>query len=100
MAHDAGNEVNTTPPRGGGVLGLKAASPAEAGLSPADAGSSRWRPGPGGRMAQQIVDEIENLGPTRVREIEAAQSRLTGIARELIGKGEVNILGRPGVVVP
>ena len=51
------------------------------------------------RMAQQIVDEIENLGPTRVTEIEAAQSRLTGIARELIGKGEVNILGRPGVVV-
>ena len=91
--------MNTPPPKGGGVLRLKSAIPAEAGLSPADAGSSRWRPWPIGRMAQQIVDEIENLGPTRVTEIEAAQSRLTGIARELIGKGEVNILGRPGVVV-
>ena len=40
------------------------------------------------------------MGPTRVAEIEAAQNRLTAIARRLLENGEVILLGKPSGYVP
>ena len=49
--------------------------------------------------ARMIQQELDNLGPMRVSEIEQAQLRLIAIARELMDKGEVVALGHGDPVV-
>jgi flagellar motor switch protein FliG len=49
--------------------------------------------------ARMIQDELDQLGPTRVSEIEGAQLRLIALARELMEKGEVSALGRADPLV-
>ena len=48
--------------------------------------------------ARMIQEELENLGPMRVYELEQAQLRLIAVARELMEKGEVTALGEQVVV--
>ena len=48
--------------------------------------------------AKLIREELDNLGPTRVSEIEQAQQRLVSIARDLMDKGEVIAIGEQVVM--
>jgi flagellar motor switch protein FliG len=49
--------------------------------------------------ARMIQEELDNLGPMRVSEIEQAQLRLIAIARDLMDQGEVVVLGHGDPVV-
>lgn len=48
------------------------------------------------RAASLIKEEMEYMGPVRVSEVEAAQSRIVDIVRRLEDSGEVIITGRGG----
>jgi flagellar motor switch protein FliG len=41
------------------------------------------------RAAQDVLEEIELLGPTRVSQVEAAQSAIVKTVRELEAQGEI-----------
>ncbi|TGD96583.1 flagellar motor switch protein FliG [Methylobacterium nonmethylotrophicum] len=43
------------------------------------------------RAAKNIQDEIESLGPIRLKEVDEAQSKMTDLAKELAEKGEIMI---------
>ena len=47
------------------------------------------------RAAEDLIEEIDLLGPTRVSQVEAAQSALVRIVRELDASGEI-VLSREG----
>lgn len=49
--------------------------------------------------AQTVAQDLEELNPTHVSVIEAAQQRLVAIARQLLDKGEVTLLGKPGTMI-
>jgi flagellar motor switch protein FliG len=46
------------------------------------------------RAANIVKEEIEGLGPVRVKEVEEAQSYIVMIAKELIVKGEIDLLDK------
>jgi flagellar motor switch protein FliG len=43
------------------------------------------------RAARILLEEIESLGPIRVRDVDEAQTSIVNAAKELIGKGEIEI---------
>jgi flagellar motor switch protein FliG len=43
------------------------------------------------RAADRLAEEVENLGPVKVRDIEAAHQQLIGAARELEARGEIRL---------
>jgi flagellar motor switch protein FliG len=43
------------------------------------------------RAAVRLREELENSGPTRLRDVETAQQAIVGIARGLQEKGELQI---------
>jgi len=51
------------------------------------------------RMADVIGDDLRALGPTRVRDVEAAQQRIVALARRLEESGEVILGDSPGDVL-
>ena len=48
------------------------------------------------RAAEMLVEEIEILGPVRVKDVEEAQQRIIEIVRQLEDSGEIIISGRGG----
>ena len=48
------------------------------------------------RTAGVIKQEIEFLGPVRLRDVEEAQRRVVGAARKLEESGEIILVGRGG----
>lgn len=46
------------------------------------------------RAAQMLQEDMEALGPVRVRDVEKAQQRIVAVARSLEEKGELVVLGR------
>ena len=53
-----------------------------------------------GRTSQLLEGALVEMGPTRVAEIEAAQNRLIALARNLLAKGDISLLGKPGDYIP
>ena len=43
------------------------------------------------RAAKNLMDEMQSLGPIRLKEVDEAQSKMTEIAKELAEKGEIMI---------
>ena len=43
------------------------------------------------RASRIIQEELESLGPIRVRDVDESQSEIVNVAKELIAKGEVEI---------
>jgi flagellar motor switch protein FliG len=43
------------------------------------------------RAARIIQEELESLGPIRVREVDESQSEIINVAKELIAKGEIDL---------
>jgi flagellar motor switch protein FliG len=43
------------------------------------------------RAAKMLVDEMQELGPVRLRDVDEAQSMLVNIAKDLAAKGEILI---------
>lgn len=43
------------------------------------------------RAAKIIIDELESLGPVRVRDVDAARSEIVAIAKNLINNGEIEV---------
>ncbi|HYZ23414.1 MAG TPA: flagellar motor switch protein FliG [Rhodopila sp.] len=43
------------------------------------------------RASRMLTDEIANLGPVKVRDIEAAQSAIANVAKELAASGEIEL---------
>lgn len=48
------------------------------------------------RASEMLREEIETLGPVRMKEVSDAQQNITGIIQEMEAKGEVIIAGRRG----
>lgn len=48
------------------------------------------------RAAEMLREELETLGPVRMKEVSDAQQAITAIIQEMEGKGEVIISGRRG----
>jgi flagellar motor switch protein FliG len=48
------------------------------------------------RAAKMLNDEMESLGPVRLRDVDEAQSALVNLAKELAGKGEIMIAKNGG----
>jgi len=46
------------------------------------------------RAAQMLVEDMEALGPVRVRDVEKAQQRIIAVARTLEEKGDLVVMGR------
>lgn len=44
------------------------------------------------RASRILVEEMESLGPTRVKDVDEAQSEIVAAARDLIGKNEISIV--------
>ncbi|MES2214664.1 MAG: flagellar motor switch protein FliG [Pseudomonadota bacterium] len=44
------------------------------------------------RAARILMEEIESLGPVRVRDVDEAQSEIIKIVKDLIEKGEINVM--------
>jgi flagellar motor switch protein FliG len=43
------------------------------------------------RAAKMLVDEMQQMGPVRLREVDEAQAMLVNIAKDLAAKGEILI---------
>jgi flagellar motor switch protein FliG len=43
------------------------------------------------RAAKMLVDDMQALGPVRLREVDEAQSQLVNLAKDLAAKGEIMI---------
>jgi flagellar motor switch protein FliG len=43
------------------------------------------------RAATQLRDDLESMGPTRLRDVEAAQQRWVAVARALRESGEIQL---------
>ncbi|MDX2049773.1 MAG: flagellar motor switch protein FliG [Rickettsiaceae bacterium] len=43
------------------------------------------------RAARIIQDELEALGPVKVKDVDEAQSQIIGVTKELIAKGEISV---------
>jgi flagellar motor switch protein FliG len=48
------------------------------------------------RAGEMLMEEIEAIGPARMREVEEAQQALTNIIQDMETKGELIITGRGG----
>jgi flagellar motor switch protein FliG len=48
------------------------------------------------RAAEMLKEEMETLGPVRMKEVSDAQQAITAIIQEMEAKGEVIISGRRG----
>ncbi len=49
-----------------------------------------------GRAGDMLREEIDNLGPVRMKDVTDAQQKITMIVQEMEAKGEVIISGRRG----
>jgi flagellar motor switch protein FliG len=43
------------------------------------------------RAAKMLVDDMQAMGPVRLREVDEAQSQLVNLAKDLAAKGEITI---------
>jgi flagellar motor switch protein FliG len=43
------------------------------------------------RAAKMLIDDMQALGPVRLREVDEAQSQLVNLAKDLAAKGEIMI---------
>jgi flagellar motor switch protein FliG len=43
------------------------------------------------RAAKMLIDDMQALGPVRLREVDEAQSQLVNLAKDLATKGEIMI---------
>jgi flagellar motor switch protein FliG len=48
------------------------------------------------RAAEMLREEVEEMGPVRIKEVEDAQQRITKIIQDMEEKGELIISGRGG----
>jgi flagellar motor switch protein FliG len=48
------------------------------------------------RVSKMIAEEMEYMGPTRLSDVEAAQSRIVEVVRRLEEEGQVIVSGRGG----
>jgi len=48
------------------------------------------------RAAQLIKEDMDYMGPVRLRDVEAAQQKIVDVVRRLEGAGEIIISGRGG----
>jgi flagellar motor switch protein FliG len=44
-----------------------------------------------GRAAKMLADDMEALGPVRLRDVDEAQGQLVNMAKDLAAKGEIMI---------
>ena len=44
------------------------------------------------RAAERVREEVENLGPVRLRDVESAQQDMVNVAKALGERGEVNLI--------
>jgi flagellar motor switch protein FliG len=43
------------------------------------------------RAGKMLRDDLEVMGPVRLKEVDEAQSKMTGIAKDLAAKGDIVI---------
>ena len=48
------------------------------------------------RAVEMLKEEIESMGPVRIKEVEAAQQQIIGIIHQLENEGVINLKGAGG----
>jgi len=48
------------------------------------------------RGAEMLLEDMDAMGPVKIREVEAAQQQIIGVVRQLESDGTINLKGAGG----